>query len=86
MIFTMDELDIIEFVPLAQKGLMVNRLKYRLLHMHEMNLNDRLGKKGLKITIPNKVEAEDSSKLSTFSCWIGDEEEGIVSSGSGGFG
>ena len=51
-----------------------------------MNLNDRLGKKGLKITIPNKVEAEDSSKLSTFSCWIGDEEEGIVSSGSGGFG
>ena len=54
--------------------------------MHEMNLNDRLGKKGLKITIPNKVEAEDSSKLSTFSCWIGDEEEGIVSSGSGGFG
>ena len=45
MIFTMDELDIIEFVHLAQKGLMVNRLKYRLLHMHEMNLNDRLGKK-----------------------------------------
>lgn len=40
----MDGLDNIECVHLAQKGLMVNRLMYRLLHMHEMNLNDRLEK------------------------------------------
>ena len=40
----MDGLDNIKCVHLAQKGLMVNRLMYRLLHMHEMNLNDRLEK------------------------------------------